>query len=131
MGLDISFRFRRMNAEPIGEDWGRPVYKEEDVYQCSTSFCGRSAFACVREWVGDDRYGTFIPLDDENFDTFVKTISNAFTNEEVEFNETDIFEALDEQEINNFSLLNLYTFVLKNRIVADKLGWYFEIECDW
>lgn len=131
MGLDISFRFRKMDAEPIGEDYGRPVYKESDIYQCSTSFCGRSAFACVREWVGDDRYGTYIPLEGENFDTFVKAISNAFESDEVEFNETDIFAALDEQEINSFSLLNLYTFALKGKIVSEKMGWYLEIECDW
>lgn len=131
MGLDVSFRFRRKDAEKIGEDCGRPIYKESDMYLCETSFCGRSAFNCIRKWVGDDRYGTFIPLDDENYDTLCMTISDALANDNILMSENDIFEALDNGKINPFSLADLYAFVIKNKVIADKLGWYLEIECDW
>lgn len=131
MGLDISLRFRNKDARKIGEDDGRPIYNECDVYLCDTSFCGRSAFACVREWVGDDRYGTFIPLDGEDFDAFCAAVSNGLAAENILMSANDIFETLDSKRINNFSLADLYAFVLKSKPIADKLGWYLEIECDW
>lgn len=131
MGLDISFRFRRKDAEKIGDEYGRPIYKENDIYNCSTSFCGRSAFGCIREWVGDDRYGTFIPLDGEDFNTFCMAVTDGLANNNIPVSENDIFEALDNERINNFSLADLYAFVIKSKAVADQLGWYLEIECDW
>ena len=131
MGLDISLRFRRKDAKQIGEDYGRPFYKDSDIYLCNTSFCGRGAFDCIRKWVGDDRYGTFIPLDGEEFDTFCRVVTNGLANDNIHMSENDIFEALDKERINPFSLADLYAFVIKSKAIADQLGWYLEIECDW
>lgn len=59
MGLDISMRYRRIDAKPDHyEAWcGKqvPVYDKVDLHSESESFQGRSEFDTVRRWVGDER----------------------------------------------------------------------------
>lgn len=130
MGLDIAIRYRKVNSKPIEVDrWGNEVYADDDIINSELHFQGRIAFQCVREWVGDARYGRYIPLTKDNYDALMIVIEHQLSvdKEAYSFIGTDC--PLDIED-TGFSLLSLYYLLLRAPFFM-RNGWYMEIECDW
>lgn len=115
MGLDISLRFRKK-----GTDLTRTCIKE---------FNGRSEFACIRDWVGDERYGKYIPLDEPNFKSLCGAIEQEMNNRGDRVFDDDGFPTYLDDEYY-WGLPELYCFIQRGPL-AELHGWVLEIECDW
>lgn len=137
MGLDISIRYRRIDAKPIRyEEWyGKTiaVYDEVDLHREDVSFQGRSEFAAIRKWVGDERYGDYIPLIGENYESLMYVLREAIEQRiEEEKQAWDCYPGDDFPWFLDaeFGIERLFSLVLKAPIYAE-YGWYMELECDW
>lgn len=141
MGLDISVRFRRKDAEPIDMDiWGHTCYRDADLHNGRDSFNGRWEYSVVREWVGDDRYGKFIPLVGSDYAVLLGVVE-AELERRAHAIEKEVEMCFDEDEEQNsafpwflemdcYGLADLYQYIIKAP-TYEKYGWIMELECDW
>lgn len=133
MGLDISIRYRKIGSKPICEDeWGNQIFADGMIQKSIHSFEGRTEFAVVREWVGQERYGKFITLDKKNYASLINVIEKELNRDRAVENEEDedpTFPGyLDYND--DFGLMSLYLLLLRAPLFVHK-GWFMELECDW
>lgn len=143
MGLDISIRWVRQGAKKTipYKNWDDTInydYDENDIeVYCGDSLQGRAEFDVIRKWVRDDRYGKYIPLVGDDYNTLItmveKEIRRRAEEPEVspEWYEDDHDKGFPWYlEDGDYGLNRLYGMILKAPLYEAK-GWIMELECDW
>ena len=144
MGLDVNFRLRRKSAKPTCiDDYDEAQYSDDDIKDVEQWFNGRIEFDCIRRWVGDYRYGKYIPLSTSNYKSLKNVIEEELFSRasrfkqdyrkgtaEYDYELNDIFTTIINHESSCCRLEALYTFISIAPIVLN-YDWYLEIECDW
>lgn len=111
MGLDIRVSYKKMS-------------NGDELENMTQYFCGRSMFECVRQWVGDKRYGEDIllrPLSDDYIALECAIIRDVQKRRETDGEEDFDYEA---------PLVQLARLVGEAAMLA-KCGINMYLECDW
>lgn len=130
MGLDMEIRLIKKNNRNI----------TKTIMEGS----GRIEFSWLREWIGDDRYGKFVELDEAMAQELIQLAIDSIKADE-EDGDPDLFEldsdAAIEDRISIYIIEQIsgeYTRGTPKAIallslwnVLDAAGWIMTIECDW
>lgn len=143
MGLDISIRWVRQGAKKTVpyKNWDDTIsydYDENDIeVYCGDSLQGRAEFDVIRQWVRDDRYGKYIPLVGDDYNTLITMVEKEIRRraEEPEVSSEWYEDDSDKGfpwylEDGDYGLNRLYGMILKAPLYKAK-GWIMELECDW
>ena len=140
MGLDISIRWVRQGAKknvPY-KNWDDTIsydYDENDIEVYFGDWLqGRGEFDVIRQWVRDDRYGQYIPLVGDDYNTLITMVEKEIHNRAEETSEW--YEDGSDKDFpwylqdGDYGLNRLYGMILKAPLYEAK-GWIMELECDW
>ena len=140
MGLDISIRWVRQGAKkniPY-KNWDDTIsydYDENDIEVYFGDWLqGRGEFDVIRQWVRDDRYGKYIPLVGDDYNTLITMVEKEIHNRAEETSEW--YEDGSDKDFpwylqdGDYGLNRLYGMILKAPLYEAK-GWIMELECDW
>lgn len=142
MGLDISIRWVRRGAKKTIpyrnlDDTISYDYDEKDIERYLGDFEGRGEFDVIRRWVRDDRYGKYIQLVGDDYNTLITMVEKEIRDRAKEPEESsDGYEDDSDKEFpwyledSNYGLNRLYGMLLKAPLYKAK-GWIMELECDW
>ena len=142
MGLDISIRWVRRGAKKTVpyknlDDTISYDYDEKDIERYLGDFEGRGEFDIVRRWVRDDRYGKYIPLVGDDYNTLITMVEKEIRDraKEPEESSEECEDDSDKEfpwylEDSDYGLNRLYGMLLKAPLYKAK-GWIMELECDW
>ena len=142
MGLDISIRWVRRGAKKTVpyrnlDDTISYDYDEKDIERYLGDFEGRGEFDVIRRWVRDDRYGKYIPLVGDDYNTLITMVEKEIRDRAREPEESlEGYEDDSDKEFpwyledSNYGLNRLYGMLLKAPLYKAK-GWIMELECDW
>ena len=142
MGLDISIRWVRRGAKKTVpyrnlDDTISYDYDEKDIERYSGDLQGRGEFDVIRRWVRNDRYGKYIPLVGDDYDTLITMVEKEIRDRAKEPEESsEGYEDDSDKEFpwyleaNDYGLNLLYGMLLKAPLYKAK-GWIMELECDW
>ena len=142
MGLDISIRWVRRGAKKTVpyknlDDTISYDYDEKDIERYLGDFEGRGEFDVIRRWVRDDRYGKYIPLVGDDYNTLITMVEKEIRDraKEPEESSEECEDDSDKEfpwylEDSNYGLNRLYGMLLKAPLYKAK-GWIMELECDW
>ena len=143
MGLDISIRWVRQGAKknvPY-KNWDDTIsydYDENDIEVYFGDWLqGRGEFDVIRQWVRDDRYGKYIPLVGDDYNTLITMVEKEIRDraKEPEESSEECEDDSDKEfpwylEDSDYGLNRLYGMLLKAPLYKAK-GWIMELECDW
>ena len=142
MGLDISIRWVRRGAKKTIpyrnlDDTISYDYDEKDIERYLGDFEGRGEFDIIRRWVRDDRYGKYIPLVGDDYNTLITMVEKEIRDRAREPEESsEGYEDDSDKEFpwyledSDYGLNRLYGMLLKAPLYKAK-GWIMELECDW
>lgn len=142
MGLDISIRWVRRGAKKIVpyrnlDDTISYDYDEKDIERYLSDFQGRGEFDIIRQWVRNDRYGKYIPLVGDDYNTLITMVEKEIRDraKELEERREEYKDDSDKEfpwylEDSDYGLNRLYGMLLKAPLYEAK-GWIMELECDW
>lgn len=142
MGLDISIRWVRQGAKKTVpyrnlDDTISYDYDEKDIERYLGDFQGRGEFDVIRRWVRNDRYGKYIPLVGDDYNTLINMVEKEIRDRAKEPEESsEGYEDNSDEEFpwyledSNYGLNRLYGMILKAPLYKAK-GWIMELECDW
>ena len=142
MGLDISVRWVRQGAKKTVpyrnlDDTISYDYDEKDIERYLGDFEGRGEFDVIRRWVRDDRYGKYIPLVGDDYNTLITMVEKEIRDraKEPEESSEKCEDDSDKEfpwylEDSDYGLNRLYGMLLKAPLYKAK-GWIMELECDW
>ena len=142
MGLDISIRWVRQGAKKTVpyrnlDDTISYDYDEKDIERYLGDFAGRGEFDVIRRWVRDDRYGKYIPLVGDDYNTLITMVEKEIRDraKEPEESSEECEDDSDKEfpwylEDSDYGLNRLYGMLLKAPLYKAK-GWIMELECDW
>ena len=142
MGLDISIRWVRQGAKKTVpyrnlDDTISYDYDENDIERYLGDFEGRGEFDVIRRWVRDDRYGKYIPLVGDDYNTLITMVEKEIRDraKEPEESSEECEDDSDKEfpwylEDSDYGLNRLYGMLLKAPLYKAK-GWIMELECDW
>lgn len=142
MGLDISIRWVRRGAKKTVpyknlDDTISYDYDEKDIEGYSGYFQGRGEFDIIRQWVRNDRYGKYIPLVGDDYNTLITMVEKEIRDraKEPEESSEECEDDSDKEfpwylEDSDYGLNQLYGMLLKAPLYKAK-GWIMELECDW
>ena len=142
MGLDISIRWVRRGAKKTVpyrnlDDTISYDYDEKDIERYLGDFEGRGEFDVIRQWVRDDRYGKYIQLVGDDYNTLITMVEKEIRDRAKEPEERcEEYEDGSDKEFpwyledSNYGLNRLYGMILKAPLYKAK-GWIMELECDW
>ena len=142
MGLDISIRWVRKGAKKTVpyrnlDDTISYDYDEKDIERYLGDFEGRGEFDVIRRWVRDDRYGKYIPLVGDDYNTLITMVEKEIRDRAKEPEESsEEYEDDSDKEFpwyledSDYGLNRLYGMLLKAPLYKAK-GWIMELECDW
>ena len=142
MGLDISIRWVRQGAKKTVpyrnlDDTISYDYDEKDIERYLDDFQGRGEFDIIRQWVRNDRYGKYIPLVGDDYNTLITMVEKEIRDraKEPEESSEECEDDSDKEfpwylEDSNYGLNRLYGMLLKAPLYKAK-GWIMELECDW
>ena len=142
MGLDISIRWVRQGAKKTVpyrnlDDTISYDYDEKDIERYLGDFEGRGEFDVIRRWVRDDRYGKYIPLVGDDYNTLITMVEKEIRDraKEPEESSEECEDDSDKEfpwylEDSDYGLNRLYGMLLKAPLYKAK-GWIMELECDW
>lgn len=141
MGLDISIRWVRRGAKKTVpyrnlDDTISYDYDEKDIERYLGDFQGRGEFDIIRQWVRDDRYGKYIPLVGDDYNTLITMVEKEIRDRAKEPEDLEEYEDDSDKEFpwyledSNYGLNRLYSMLLKAPLYKAK-GWIMELECDW
>ena len=142
MGLDISIRWVRRGAKKTVpyrnlDDTISYDYDEKDIERYLGDFEGRGEFDIIRRWVRDDRYGKYIPLVGDDYNTLITMVEKEIRDRAREPEESsEGYEDDSDKEFpwyledSDYGLNRLYGMLLKAPLYKAK-GWIMELECDW
>ena len=142
MGLDISIRWVRRGAKKTVpyrnlDDTISYDYDEKDIERYLGDFEGRGEFDVIRRWVRDDRYGKYIPLVGDDYNTLITMVEKEIRDRAREPEESsEGYEDDSDKEFpwyledSDYGLNRLYGMLLKAPLYKAK-GWIMELECDW
>ena len=141
MGLDISIRWVRRGAKKTVpyrnlDDTISYDYDEKDIERYLGDFEGRGEFDVIRQWVRDDRYGKYIPLVGDDYNTLITMVEKEIRDRAKESEDPEWYEDDPDKgfpwylEDSNYGLNRLYGMLLKAPLYKAK-GWIMELECDW
>ena len=142
MGLDISIRWVRRGAKKTVpyknlDDTISYDYDEKDIERYLGDFEGRGEFDVIHRWVRDDRYGKYIPLVGDDYNTLITMVEKEIRDraKEPEESSEECEDDSDKEfpwylEDSNYGLNRLYGILLKAPLYKAK-GWIMELECDW
>lgn len=141
MGLDISIRWVRRGAKKTVpyrnlDDTISYDYDEKDIERYLGDFQGRGEFDIIRQWVRNDRYGKYIPLVGDDYNTLITMVEKEIRDRAKEPEDLEEYEDDSDKEFpwyledSNYGLNRLYSMLLKAPLYKAK-GWIMELECDW
>lgn len=141
MGLDISIRWVRQGAKKTVpyrnlDDTISYDYDEKDIERYLGDFQGRGEFDIIRQWVRNDRYGKYIPLVGDDYNTLITMVEKEIRDRAKEPEDLEEYEDDSDKEFpwyledSNYGLNRLYSMLLKAPLYKAK-GWIMELECDW
>ena len=142
MGLDISIRWVRQGAKKTVpyrnlDDTISYDYDEKDIERYLGDFEGRGEFDIIRRWVRDDRYGKYISLVGDDYNTLITMVEKEIRDraKEPEESSEECEDDSDKEfpwylEDSDYGLNRLYGMLLKAPLYKAK-GWIMELECDW
>ena len=143
MGLDISIRWVRQGAKKTVpyKNWDNTIsydYDENDIEEYFGDWLqGRGEFDVIRRWVRDDRYGKYIPLVGDDYNTLITMVEKEIRDRAREPEESsEGYEDDSDKEFpwyledSDYGLNRLYGMLLKAPLYKAK-GWIMELECDW
>ena len=142
MGLDISIRWVRQGAKKTVpyrnlDDTISYDYDENDIERYLDDFQGRGEFDIIRQWVRNDRYGKYIPLVGDDYNTLITMVEKEIRDRAKEPEESsEECEGDSDKEFpwyledSDYGLNRLYSMLLKAPLYKAK-GWIMELECDW
>lgn len=141
MGLDISIRWVRQSAKKTVpyrnlDDTISYDYDEKDIERYLGDFQGRGEFDIIRQWVRNDRYGKYIPLVGDDYNTLITMVEKEIRDRAKELEDLKEYEDDSDKEFpwyledSNYGLNRLYSMLLKAPLYKAK-GWIMELECDW
>lgn len=141
MGLDISIRWVRQGAKKTVpyrnlDDTISYDYDEKDIERYLDDFQGRGEFDIIRQWVRNDRYGKYIPLVGDDYNTLITMVEKEIRDRAKEPEDLEECEDDSDKEFpwyledSNYGLNRLYGMILKAPLYKAK-GWIMELECDW
>lgn len=142
MGLDISIRWVRQGAKKTVpyrnlDDTISYDYDENDIERYLDDFQGRGEFDIIRQWVRNDRYGKYIPLVGDDYNTLITMVEKEIRDraKEPEESSEECEDDSDKEfpwylEDSDYGLNRLYGMLLKAPLYRAK-GWIMELECDW
>lgn len=142
MGLDISIRWVRQGAKKTVpyknlDDTISYDYDEKDIERYLGDLQGRGEFDVIRRWVRNDRYGKYIPLVGDDYNTLITMVEKEIRDraKEPEESSEEYEDGSDKEfpwylEANDYGLNLLYGMLLKAPLYKAK-GWIMELECDW
>lgn len=141
MGLDISIRWVRRGAKKTVpyrnlDDTISYDYDEKDIERYLGDFQGRGEFDIIRQWVRNDRYGKYIPLVGDDYNTLITMVEKEIRDRAKEPEDLEEYEDDSDKEFpwyleaNDYGLNLLYGMLLKAPLYKAK-GWIMELECDW
>lgn len=142
MGLDISIRWVRQGAKKTVpyknlDDAISYDYDEKDIERYLGDLQGRGEFDVIRRWVRNDRYGKYIPLVGDDYNTLITMVEKEIRDraKEPEESSEEYEDGSDKEfpwylEANDYGLNLLYGMLLKAPLYKAK-GWIMELECDW
>ena len=142
MGLDISIRWVRQGTKKTVpyrnlDDTISYDYDEKDIERYLGDFEGRGEFDVIRRWVRDDRYGKYIPLVGDDYNTLITMVEKEIRDraKEPEESSEECEDDSDKEfpwylEDSDYGLNRLYGMLLKAPLYKAK-GWIMELECDW
>ena len=142
MGLDISIRWVRQGAKKTVpyrnlDDTISYDYDEKDIERYLDDFQGRGEFDIIRQWVRNDRYGKYIPLVGDDYNTLITMVEKEIRDraKEPEESSEECEDDSDKEfpwylEDSDYGLNRLYGMLLKAPLYKAK-GWIMELECDW
>lgn len=142
MGLDISIRWVRKGAQknvPY-KNWDDTIsydYDENDIEVYFGDWLqGRAEFDVIRQWVRDDRYGKYIPLVGDDYNTLITMVEKEIRRRAEESEDSEWYGDDSDKgfpwylEDGDYGLNRLYGMILKAPLYEAK-GWIMELECDW
>lgn len=123
MGLDVNIRYVRTGAVPdiSGE------YNDDDVRNLGYFFNGRFEFRPLQQWVGNERYGKFIPITQTNYEQLEPIIRAAIVNR-VDDGDYDLDDVITTDTPTQ--LIRFYQLLMTAPLYWN-IGWCLEVECDW
>lgn len=141
MGLDISIRWVRRGAKKTVpyrnlDDTISYDYDEKDIERYLGDFQGRGEFDIIRQWVRNDRYGKYIPLVGDDYNTLITMVEKEIRDRAKEPEDLEEYEDDSDKEFpwylqdGDYGLNRLYGMLLKAPLYKAK-GWIMELECDW
>lgn len=141
MGLDISIRWVRRGAKKTVpyrnlDDTISYDYDEKDIERYLGDFQGRGEFDIIRQWVRNDRYGKYIPLVGDDYNTLITMVEKEIRDRAKEPEDLEEYEDDSDKEFpwylqdSDYGLNKLYGMLLKAPLYKAK-GWIMELECDW
>lgn len=141
MGLDISIRWVRRGAKKTVpyrnlDDTISYDYDEKDIERYLGDFQGRGEFDIIRQWVRNDRYGKYIPLVGDDYNTLITMVEKEIRDRAKEPEDLEEYEDESDKEFpwyledGDYGLNRLYGMLLKAPLYKAK-GWIMELECDW
>lgn len=141
MGLDISIRWVRQGAKKTVpyrnlDDTISYDYDEKDIERYLDDFQGRGEFDIIRQWVRNDRYGKYIPLVGDDYNTLITMVEKEIRDRAKEPEDLEEYEDDSDKEFpwylqdSDYGLNRLYGMLLKAPLYKAK-GWIMELECDW
>ena len=143
MGLDIGIRWVRQGAKKNTpyKNWDDTIsydYDENDIEVYFGDWLqGRAEFDVIRRWVRDDRYGKYIQLVGDDYDTLITMVEKEIRDRAKEPEERceECEDDSDKEfpwylEDSDYGLNRLYGMLLKAPLYKAK-GWIMELECDW
>lgn len=141
MGLDISIRWVRRGAKKTVpyrnlDDTISYDYDEKDIERYLGDFQGRGEFDIIRQWVRNDRYGKYIPLVGDDYNTLITMVEKEIRDRAKEPEDLEEYEDESDKEFpwyledGDCGLNRLYGMLLKAPLYKAK-GWIMELECDW
>lgn len=141
MGLDISIRWVRQGAKKTVpyrnlDDTISYDYDEKDIERYLGDFQGRGEFDIIRQWVRNDRYGKYIPLVGDDYNTLITMVEKEIRDRAKEPEDLEEYEDNSDKEFpwyledGDYGLNRLYGMLLKAPLYKAK-GWIMELECDW
>ena len=143
MGLDISIRWVRRGAKKTVpyKNWDDTIsydYDEKDIEEyCGDWLQGRGEFDVIRQWVRNDRYGKYIQLVGDDYNTLITMVEKEIRDRAKEPEESsEEYEDDSDKEFpwylqdSDYGLNRLYSMLLKAPLYEAK-GWIMELECDW
>ena len=130
MGLGISIRFVRQGAKKTVpyKNWDDTInydYDEKDIEVYFDDWLqGRGEFDVIRRRVRNDRYGKYIPLVGDDYNTLITMVEKEIRDRAKEPEDQEWYEDGD------CGLNRLYGIILQTPLYKAK-GWIMELECDW